>query len=210
MKLMENSEASSLGRLLEQARAGDRAAMDDLFRACRGYLGVVAEGHVGSRLQAKVDASDVVQQTLLEAHRDFQRFRGSTGPEWLGWLREILSHNAADFVRRYHGTEKRAARREVPLRRESDDSSIGGALEPADRGDSPSQQLMRRERELAVADALEKLTPDHREVVLLRNIERLPFDEVARRMGRSRPAAQMLWMRAIRKLQEVMPSDAQP
>ena len=76
------------------------------------------------------------------------------------------------------------------------------ANDPAAPGDSPSEMLMRKEQELLVADALARLSPDHREVILLRNLQRLPFQEVAERMGRSRPAVQMLWMRAIGKLQE--------
>src|SRR5947199_97227 len=77
----------------------------------------------------------------------------------------------------------------------------GGPAGPAD-DDTPSQELIRKERELQVADALARLSDDHRTVIILRNLQRLPFDEVARRMGRSRPATQMLWMRAVRKLQE--------
>src|SRR5207253_5765480 len=67
--------------------------------------------------------------------------------------------------------------------------------------ESPSQFLLRKERELLVADALAQLAPDHREVILLRSLQQLEFAEVARRMNRSRPAVQMLWTRALKKLQ---------
>src|SRR5205823_913730 len=154
--------------------------------------------------QAKVDASDLIQQTMLEAYRDFAHFRGSTEAEWLAWLRRILAHNAANFVRQYRGTEKRQARREVALGNPADSAHPGGYADPADSCETPSQQLLRKERELQVADALAKLSPDHREVIMLRNLQRLSFQEVAERMGRSRPATQMLWMRAIHKLQEVL------
>src|SRR5439155_1894664 len=110
--------------------------------------------------------------------------------------------NAANFIRHYRGTAKRQAHREVPLA--PADSSTAPRNDPADSGESPSQLLLRKEREWQVADALARLAPDHREVILLRNLQRLPFDEVARRLNRSRPAAQMLWMRAIQKLQEAM------
>jgi RNA polymerase sigma-70 factor (ECF subfamily) len=203
---MANSpESPSLvAGLLRCARAGDEQALDRLFALCRNYVAILARAQVGSRLRAKVDASDLVQQTLLEAYRDFHRFQGGTEGEWLAWLRRILAHNAADFVRRYQGTEKRQAGREVTLDLPADSSRAGDGLHPADRGESPSQQLLRKERELRTADALAQLAPDYREVIVLRNLQRLPFDEVARRMGRSRPAAQMLWMRAVRKLQEVL------
>lgn len=201
---MSTSQDLRLERMLAQARAGDRSQLGHLFEACRSYLGVIARAQVEPWLQAKVDASDIVQQTLLEAHRDFARFKGKTGAEWIAWLREILAHNAADFVRQYGVTEKRQARREVSLQPQSESCSGVNFLDPADPGESPSQQVIRRERELEVAEALAKLSPDHQEVIMLRNLQRLPFNEVARRMGRSRPAVQMLWMRAIRKLQEAL------
>src|SRR5262245_33458239 len=189
-------------RLLERARAGDPEAREQLFARCRDYLGLAARARVESWLRAKVDASDLVQQTLLEAHRGFGHFQGATEAEWLAWLRRILDHNAADFVRRYRGTGKRQVGREVPLAGPT--SSAPGEAEPAAEGESPSAAAVRHESELRLAAALAILAPDHREVIQLRNLQRLPFDEVARRMGRSRPAAQMLWMRAIQKLQQVM------
>ena len=197
------ADQPSIPDLLAQARLGDAAGRDQLFHACRDYLGYVARAQVESWLQAKVDASDIVQQTLFEAHRDFDRFQGSTEAEWLAWLRRILTHNAQDYVRQYHGTAKRQARREVPVRGPGDDSQQFG-VEPVARGPSPSQELILRDEELRVTVALSQLTEDHREVIVLRNLERLPFEEVAKRMGRSRPAVQMLWMRAVKKLQTAM------
>ncbi len=78
--------------------------------------------------------------------------------------------------------------------------SNAGGFEPAAPGETPSEVLVRHEVELQLADAIAGLSDDYQEVIVLRNLERLPFDEVARRMGRSRPAVQMLWMRAIRAL----------
>lgn len=197
---MPDGADSDLTRLLDEARRGNADDRDRLFATCRGYLDVVARAQVQSWLRAKVDASDLVQQTMLEAHRDFERFEGQTGGEWLAWLRRILSHNAADLVRRFRGTAKRAAQREVPLAAPVGHSSRM-VPEPAARTETPSRQLARRDDELALVAALKSLPPDYREVIMLRNLQRLPFDEVARRMGRSRPAAQMLWTRAIKKLE---------
>lgn len=199
---MEQPPATTVADLLERARQGDPQGRERLFSACRSYLQLVASTQVEGWLQSKVDASDLVQQTLLEAHRDFDRFAGGTTAEWLGWLRKIMSHNAADLVRRYRGTAKRQARKEVSLAR--DDSTERPALDPAAPGETPSQEFLLRDTELRVAAALEQLSAEHRQVVVLRNLKRLPFDEVARQMGRSRPAAQMLWMRAIKKLQEAL------
>jgi len=192
----------NVSELLERARAGDEAARDRLFVVCRNYVSIAARAEVASWPKSKVDASDLVQQTLLEAHRGLANFRGTTEGEWLAWLKRILSHNAADFVRRYHGVEKRRAAREVSLAG-TDDSQIN-APQLSDDGPTPSQLIMQKEMQLQVADAVARLPEDYQEVVVLRNLQQLPFDEVAERMGRSRPAVQMLWMRAIRKLQEVL------
>ena len=201
---MSTDGDSQLVELLDRARNGDEAARYALFDKCRTYIKVVAQAQVESWLQAKVDASDLVQQTLLEAYRGFSRFRGQTQQEWLGWLRMILKHNALDYVRQYKSTQKRQAHREKPLWLQTEGPADEFLLEPSDKGDSPSELVMQREREIQVAEAISKLDPDHQEVVMLRNLQRLPFDEVAVRMGRSRAAAQMLWMRALQKLQHLL------
>jgi RNA polymerase sigma-70 factor (ECF subfamily) len=196
---MSDDRSNSFAERLEQARRGDARMRDQLFDQCREQLGWYARGHVESWLRAKVDASDLVQQTLFEAHRDFARFEGASEGEWIAWLRRILTHNALDLVRQYHGTAKRQARREIS--QQAPGNSSWSPLEPASPEPSPSQQAIARDDQLRVAMALAELSPDHRQVIVLRNLERLPFDEVARQMGRTRPAVQMLWMRAVKKLQ---------
>jgi RNA polymerase sigma-70 factor (ECF subfamily) len=200
---MSSDKSVRFSTLIDAARRGDAECRDRLFGLCRSYLGFVARSQVETWLRRKVDASDLVQETMLEAYRDFERFEGCTEKEWLAWLRKILAHNAADFVRRYRSTAKRAAGREVSFR-DPDDSHAPGVPEPVARQATPSQEFLQLDMELRVTAALSQLSPDHQEVIVLRNLERLPFDEVAERMGRSRPAVQMLWMRAIRKLQEVL------
>ena len=201
---MSDAPQSEVARLIQSARGGDRACRDALFERCRSYLGYVARAQVETWLRAKVDASDVVQQTLMEAHRDFDRFQGASEKEWLAWLRRILAHNVSDYVRRFRGTAKRRQRLEVPIRSPGASTMAPGVPEPAAQDRTPSQEFVLLEDELRVAAALEKLPPDYQEVIVLRNLERLPFDEVAERMERSRPAAQMLWMRAIQKLRDVL------
>jgi RNA polymerase sigma-70 factor (ECF subfamily) len=201
---MPDSESANVSQLIRSARQGNEACRDRLFALCRAWLGLVARAHVESWLRVKVDASDLVQQTLLEACRDFDRFEGETEQEWLAWLRKILRHNAADFVRRYRGAAKRQVGREVPFRAAGESGPGGGASEPAAPVATPSQEFLRLDTELRVVAALATLPPDYQEVIVLRNLQRLPFDEVARRMDRSRPAAQMLWMRAIKKLRAVL------
>ena len=205
---MSNGESTRFSTLIEGARQGDAECRDRLFALCRSYLGFVARSQVETWLRRKVDASDLVQETMLEACRDFERFAGHTEQEWLAWLRKILAHNAADFVRRYRGTAKRAAGREVPFR-DPADSASPGAPEPAAVQPTPSQEFLQLDTELRVTAALSELSPDYQEVIVLRNLQRLSFNEVAERMDRSRPAVQMLWMRAIRQLQESLAEEEQ-
>ena len=200
---MSDGKSVRFSTMIERARQGDGECRERLFALCRSYLGIVARTQVETWLRRKVDASDLVQETMLEACRDFERFDGCTEQEWLAWLRKILSHNAADFVRRYRGTAKRAVGREVPFQ-DPADSRSPGAPEPAAPQLTPSQEFLQLDTELRVTAALSELPPDYQEVIMLRNLQRLPFNEVAERMSRSRPAVQMLWMRAIQKLQATL------
>ena len=194
-------QQSRIQILLQHAREGDVAAREELFECCRNYIAVLARTHVESWMRKKVDASDLVQQTLLEAHQGFQNFKGQAEEEWLAWLRQILAHNTHDFVRRFR-TAKRAAGKELELDRPG--TTGGRGIDLSDALPTPSQVAIRHEQQIELADALMKLSPDHQEVIHLRNLQRLPFDEIAERMGRTRPAAQMLWMRALKKLEELL------
>ena len=207
---MSASQFPNVSALIAEARQGDAACREQLFALCRSYLGIVARSQVETWLRAKVDASDLVQETMLEAFRDFERFEGKSEHEWLAWLKRILAHNVADFVRRYRGTAKRQARREVPIRSPRDSTPAVGAAEPAAPCPTPSQEFLQIDNELRVTNALAQLPADYQEVIVLRNLERLAFNEVAQRMERSRPAVQMLWMRAIKKLQETLGDESKP
>ncbi len=136
----------------------------------------------------------------MEAHQAFPRFNGQTEGEWIAWLKQILKHNATDFVRRY-GAAKRRATLEIAISTGNDSTYFRAAPELSSGGESPSQVMVRREQEIEISEALATLPEAYQEVIVLRNLQRLPFDEVAERMGRSRPATQMLWMRALKKLQ---------
>src|SRR5262249_37657575 len=149
------------------------------------YLALLARLQIGRRLQGKVDAADLVQETFLEAHRDFAQFRGGSESELVGWLRQILATNIANQVRRYYGTQRRDVRLERELAVELDQSSrvLDHGLVASQS--SPSQQAARREQAVLLADALGRLPDDYREVIILRHLEELTFPEVARRMERS-------------------------
>ena len=102
-------------QLLHLARAGSGPALGELLETYRGYLSLLARVQIGKRLQGKVDASDIVQETFLEAHRDFAQFRGGSETAFIGWLRGILVSNLANVVRRYRGTQARDVRLEQQL-----------------------------------------------------------------------------------------------
>jgi RNA polymerase sigma-70 factor (ECF subfamily) len=188
--------------LLQEARRGDAATLGRLLELYRCYLALLARVQIGQRLRGKIDAEDLVQETFLEAHRNFARFRGASEAELVRWLRQILATKLADLVRRYFGTQGRDVRLERQIEGALDQSSIllDGGLEA--RQSSPSQQAARREQAVLLADALEALPADYREVLVLRHLEGLTFPEVAQRMERSLDSVEKLWMRGLARLRE--------
>ena len=188
--------------LLAAARAApaDGAAVGRLLETYRAYLTLLARVQIGRRLRGKADAADLVQQTFLEACRGFDQFQGTTERTFLAWLRRILAAQLARLVRRYCGT----AGRDVNLERELDDSSDRLDRGLFDAGDSPSGAASRREQALVLADALEQLPADYREVIVLRQLEGLSFNEVADRLGRSLDAVQKLWVRGLDQLRRLI------
>jgi RNA polymerase sigma-70 factor, ECF subfamily len=186
--------------LLEKARKGETPSLGQLLEHYRAYLSLLARVQIGRRLQGKVDASDLVQEAFLGAHRDFPQFRGATEAEFRGWLRQILASLLANLVRHYQGTKRRDIRLERQLGVELDQSS-----QALDRGliaeqSSPSQQAVRREQAVVLAEALARLPDDWRELLILRHLEGLTFPEVAERMGRSVDSLKKLWPRALASL----------
>ena len=193
--------------LLRRARAGGGPLRGQLLELYRHYLALLARLHIGRRLQGKVDAADLVQETFLKAYRDFDQFRGTTEQELVGWLRAILVKNLAMCVRRYCGTQRRNVRLEQELAAEVEQSS-----QVLDRGlvmpsSSPSEKAARREQAARLANALGTLSDDYREVIILRHLEELSFPEVARRMNRSLDSVKKLWIRAIAQLRETLGGD---
>jgi len=207
MSLMEAANpTSSVPSLISDARRGDKSSIGALLQQYRNYLLVLATTQIEHRLQPRVSPSDVVQETMLRAHKYFAQFRGTTELELLAWLRQILVNNLAKFVEQHVLAARRDVRREVSIER------LGAALEqstvqlaallPA-AGKSPSMAVQQREEAVLLADRLAQLSKSYREVLVLRNLQGLPFDEVAQRIDRSVGATRMLWLRAIEKLRAV-------
>ncbi len=198
MQDSSSSEPGSLSIAFSKAREGDRAQLDRLFEHCRPYLRLMAKSQLNARLQSKVDDSDLVQQTMFDAYRQWDDFRGQRPAELLAWLRQLLNHNAIDFARRYQYAEKRQVSREVPLAEEQGSLGPGAILEGFQS--SPSQKMMREEAEVLLAEAISELPENYQTVIILRSLQRLSFEEVAEQMDCSRGAAQMLWARAVKEL----------
>jgi RNA polymerase sigma-70 factor (ECF subfamily) len=190
--------------LLRQARAGDGRALGQLLERYRNYLRLLARLQIDRRLQGKLDASDLVQETFLEAHRDFAQFRGGSERELTGWLRQVLARNLANAVRHYCGTKRRDVHLERELERDLDASSRGFDPGLVARYSSPSRQAAEREEMVLVADALRQLPEDYREVLILRHLEGLSFPEVAGRMDRTLSSVDKLWVRALARLRRVL------
>jgi RNA polymerase sigma-70 factor (ECF subfamily) len=191
-------------QLLQEARGGDATILGQLLEMYRRYLSLLARVQIGQRLQGKVDAEDLVQDTFLEAHRNFARFQGNTEGQFLCWLRKILAARLADLLRHYLGTQGRDVRLERELEDAFDRSSVllqGGLIA---QQSSPSQQAARREQAVLLADALGELPEDYREVIVLRHLEALTFPLVAERMGRSQDSVEKLWMRALVRLRQLL------
>lgn len=189
--------------LLRQAHSGDQGALGRLLDLYRSYLTLLARLQIDRRLQGKVDASDLVQETFLAAHEGFGKFRGQSESELLGWLRRILADRTAKLVRRFYGTQRRNVRLERQLGDELDRSSCAVGALPVSES-SPSQSAGRRERAVLLADALGQLSADYRDVIILRQLEELSFAEVGRRIGRSAESARKLWVRGLAAMRSLL------
>ena len=190
--------------LLHEARGGSEAALGRLLESYATYLTLLARVQIGRRLQGKVDPADVVQETFLEAHRQIANFRGTTEAEMVAWLRRILAGQLALTLRRYLGTKGRDVNLERDLGAQLDHSSqvLDRALVASHS--TPSQHVSRREQAVLLANALDRLPADYREVIILRHLENLPFADVAQRMSRSEDSVQKLWVRALANLRRSM------
>jgi RNA polymerase sigma-70 factor, ECF subfamily len=199
---MVRVEQNDSDELLTQARLNPEEGLGRLLEKYRSYLSLLARVQIGRRLQGKADSADLVQETFLEAHRHFPLFHGRTAAEFVHWLRQILAGRLAKLVRRYLGTKGRNVRLEEELERELARSSdaIGKAL--VANQSTPSQQAVRRENAVLLAQALERLPQDYREVLILRHLQECAFAEVARRMGRTLESVKKLWARALPRLRE--------
>ena len=192
-----------LGVLLTKAQEGSNSSLGQLLLAYRDYLLAIADEELGSDLKVKASASDVIQDSFLEAKRDFHHFAGKTPSEFQWWLRRVLLNNVANVNRNYRTTAKRDVSREVPVAL-IDRFDRDGALVA---GDSSASSIVQKNELLdRVQAAVQRLPQHYQNVIRWRNLERVPFDEIGRRLERSSAAAQQLWVRALDSLQQELDS----
>jgi RNA polymerase sigma-70 factor (ECF subfamily) len=190
---------------LPAARAGSSEALGQVLETCRGYLLLIAQQELDKALQAKGGASDLVQQTFLEAQRDFSGFHGTTHAALLAWMRQLLIHNLANFRRDFH-RDKRRVSREIALPTENSSRRRGGGLNAGTA--TPSVEMMRNEQTEALELALARLPEDYRRVIHMRYREERSFEAIAAMMQRSQNAVRKLWSRAIERLQQELDANS--
>jgi RNA polymerase sigma-70 factor (ECF subfamily) len=192
--------------LIGRARAGSRDSLGRLLDLYRNYLTILAATQLDRRVQRRISPSDAVQEAMLAAHRDFASFRGASQPEFLAWLRQILVNYMHHAVDAHIKARKRDVRCEIPMEqmaRTIDQSALNLGQILAHSDPSPSASACRREESLEVADQLARLKPEYRDVIVLRNLQGLSFEEVGARMDRKPGAVRMLWLRAIEKFKQL-------
>lgn len=192
-----SAESNEFERLLLAARRGDGSAIGRLLEQHRDQLRGIAQDRLPHRLHAKFSASDIVQQTYLDVHRQFPTFKGRSRPSWIAWLRTSLLNHLRDEVRRFR-SRRRQTQREVPI---VGDSELPRALFDSL---SPSRDAAVREEQQQLWQAIDRLPERYREVILLRHQQNLSFDEIGKRLGRSENAARKLWVRSLTLLQATL------
>jgi RNA polymerase sigma-70 factor (ECF subfamily) len=169
----------------------------------RAYLHLLARLRLDRRLQGKLDASDVVQQTLLQAHQALDGFRGHTEAEQAAWLRQILARNLAHAVRDLR-RDKRDVARECSLEAALDESSARLEAWLAAEQSSPSEKACHNEQLLRLAEALTELPEDQREAVVLHYFQGCSLAEIGEQLGRSTGSVSGLVFRGLKLLRGLL------
>ena len=165
----------------------------------RAYLRLLARLQLDPCLRAKLDPSDVVQQTLLQAHQALDQFQGRGDVELAAWLRQILARNLANALR-YYGQARRDLAREQPVEQAVEASSVRLEAFLAADHSSPGQRAERNEQVLRLAEALAELPGAQGEAVTLHYLQGRPLAEIARRLDRTPAAVMGLLHRGLTRL----------
>lgn len=195
-----DSETDSHRSLFARSRKASTAVpvVDDLGRF-RGFLILLAQAELSPRLQSRESASDIVQQSLLEAHRDFAAFQGGTDAELAGWLKTILARNLLQAARRHHARSRDVGREQALVER-LDKSSARLVDFLAAEESGASDRAMRNERYEQLAEGLSRLLDAERDAILLKHFHGYSLTEIGERLGRPRTAIAGLLKRGLKKL----------
>jgi RNA polymerase sigma-70 factor (ECF subfamily) len=204
---MQNNSTDSV-RLIERARAGDRAALDEIFTRHRERLRRMVDMRLDQRLRARVDASDVIQDAYLEAATHLDEYLRDPKLSLFLWLRLMVGQRLMKLHRHHLGTQMRDVGLEVSLYRGALPAASSAALAAQLLGQhtSPTQAAVRAERLLRLQEALNSLDPMDREVLSLRHFEELNRAETAQVLGIQESAAAKRYLRALKRLKDMLAS----
>jgi RNA polymerase sigma-70 factor (ECF subfamily) len=197
----ELRDVSETERLLTLVADGDRAAFDELFAAHRDYLRKVVALRLDHRVRARVDPSDIVQDAQMEAFRRMPDYLARRPMAFRLWLRKTAHERLLMAERNHLGAARRSVARETSDP-SSGDSPLISRLLSSDP--TPSQGVARRERAIRVRAAVAQLSPDDREILILRNLEELSNREAAAVLGIDAAAASQRYGRALIRLRKVL------
>jgi RNA polymerase sigma-70 factor (ECF subfamily) len=203
--LMQHN-SPELVQLLEQARAGDPDALTEIFARHRDRLRRMVELRLDRRLQARLDASDVIQDAYLEITRRLGEYLREPKLPLFLWLRLVVGEQIIDLHRRHLGAQMRDPDLEVSLYRGAlpAASSAALAVQLLGKHTSPTEAAVRAERLLRIQEALNRLDPVDREVLSLRHFEHLNRAESAQVLGIEEEAAAKRYIRALKRLKVVL------
>lgn len=191
-------------QLLRRAKEGDQTSLGELMNMYRPYLLVLSSRYLDNRVQGRLDANDIVQQTFLEAHRDFPGFRGDDIASLLAWLRNILRNNVSTAHQRHLVAQRRTAAREIDIGRKASSDQSGESPGLADiapsETTSPSQRVMRDEASAKLADSMTRLPETQSEAIRLRYLEGKSLKEIAVELEKTEMAVAGLLKRGLRSL----------
>jgi len=202
----EAKEAIEYDKLVERALSGDEAALAGAFTHDRERLVRMVELRLDPRVERRVDAADVLQDTFLELSRQLPDFAKKRNLPFFLWMRLVTSQRICKIHREHLGTEKRDARLEVSIHggHVPQATSLALASQLLGRFTSPSQRAIREEAQAELQIALEAMDPGDQEILSLRHLEDLTNNEVALELGLTKSAATKRYMRALKRLREAM------
>jgi len=202
------SDASNVDDLLGRAKAGYAQALAELFNRFRDRLRRMVRLRLDRRLQGRIDPSDVLQEAFIDFARRFPQYAATGGMPFYLWLRQITGQKLIDLHRHHLGAKMRDAAQEVSLYRGAlpQASSVSLAAQLLGKLTSASRAAIRAETQLRVQEALNSMEALDREVLTLRHFEMLTNEETAQVLGIKKTAASNRYIRALKRLKEVLSS----